>query len=328
MKQVLILVVLAWVALATLRTAYTVEALPATPAAGTFSITTKAGGYDRTALIHIPASFKPGSSAKLPLVLAMHGAGSSGDHVLTSDHWDEASDQHGFIVVAPDGLPIRPWLSANFLTNPAVWNSGQLKAGSPRKEIDDVAYIEKLLDDLKDKIPYDEKRTYVAGHSNGGSMAFRLVNGLPDRFAALAVMGSWMTIDDPHPKPPIPTLGIYGTKDPAEPLAGGETHLPWGTRVTPPVAERLAIWAKGMNCQTEPKTISDADDVKKVVYEPKSPGGPALTVLYLDGHGHHWPGSKNSLAPAMLGPNTSKLDATEVVWQFFKTGNVSTTTGQ
>ncbi len=295
-----------------------VEALPSTPAPGTYSFNFKIGDFERTALVHVPKSFKGTIAGKLPLVIALHGAGGHGGHMLEADHWAEKSDTENFFVVAPDGLPLRPWLSANIVTNPAVWNAGQLKPGSPRREIDDVAFIQKLLDKLKDKIPCDPQRTFVAGHSNGGSMAFRLGNELSDHFAAIAEVAGQMTIDQPHPKRPLPTLCIYGTKDPVLPVDGGESHLPWGSRVTPPVADRLAIWAKALGCETTPKTLSDKDGVRRVEYAAKTPGGPTLTALYLEGHGHHWPGSTRSLPPAMMGPNTSKLDATETIWEFFK----------
>jgi len=43
-----------------------------------------------------------------------------------------------------------------------------------------------------------------------------------------------------------------------------------------------------------------------------------LTVLYLEGHRHHWPGTKLSLPESVIGPITSKLNATDTIWEFFK----------
>jgi poly(3-hydroxybutyrate) depolymerase len=39
-------------------------------------------------------------------VLALHGAGGNGTGVLDKDRWAAKSELAGFIVVAPDGLPI------------------------------------------------------------------------------------------------------------------------------------------------------------------------------------------------------------------------------
>ena len=102
---------------------------------------------------------------------------------------------------------------------------------------------------------------------------------------------------DPKPKKPLPTLYILGTKDPFMPVDGGDVKLPWGRHQNPPVAEMLAVWAKAIGCQPEPKTISDKDGVKKIEYPSKS-GGPTLSVIYIEGHGHHWPGGERTLPRA------------------------------
>jgi polyhydroxybutyrate depolymerase len=166
--------------------------------------------------------------------------------------WAEMSDRAGFLFVAPDGLPVRPNAAADFLTNPHVWNSGQLRAGSPRTGVDDVAFVATLLDDLKTRAPHDPKRVYVTGHSNGGGMSFRLAAKLADRIAAIATVAGLVNDPDPHPSRPVPTLFILGTKDPLTPLAGGESHLPWGSRTTKPVSEYLSTWARAIGCVRPP----------------------------------------------------------------------------
>ena len=92
--------------------------------------------------------------------------------------------------------------------------------------------------------------------------------------------------------------------------------MPWGKRQNPPVAEPLAAWAKALGCAAKPVTVYDKDNVKKVEY-PAKLHGPALTVLYLEGHGHQWPGGERTLPESMIGPITSKLNATDVLWEFF-----------
>jgi poly(3-hydroxybutyrate) depolymerase len=56
-----------------------------------------------------------------------------------------------------------------------------------------------------------------------------------------------------------------------------------------------------------------------VEYPPGQPGGPSLTVIYIDGHGHAYPGGKESGLPEnVLGPNLKKLNATDVIWDFLR----------
>ncbi len=289
--------------------------LPSPLAPGTFTLTIKSGGYDRLAHVHIPTGYKTGT--KPVLVLALHGAGGEGTGMLTHDGWAAKSDKEGFLVVAPDGLPARPTAEANFLTNPHLWNSGQLRAGSPRAAIDDVAFIRALLDALKERVPYDEAHVFCAGHSNGGGMAFRLGAELPERLTAIGSVAGLMSVKNPQPKRPLPTLFIVGTKDLLVPLAGGEVKLPWGTKQNPPIAETLAAWAKALGCEPEPKTLSDVGGLKTLEYPSKS-GGPTLTAIYIDGQGHNWPGGTQTLPESMVGPVTTKLNATDALWDFFK----------
>lgn len=289
--------------------------LPLPVESGTFTFVISSRGFDRESHVHIPSGYKTGT--KPPLVLLLHGAGGNGANTLDRTGWATKADEEGFVVVAPDGLPARPGRTANFATNPALWNSGQLNPGSPRSAIDDVAFIGQLLDELKEKVPYDEQRVFVVGHSNGGGMTFRLASQLSERFAAIGTVAGLMAMKDPQPTKPLPTLYILGTKDPLMPIEGGEVKLPWGTRQNRPVAESLGVWANAIGCESEPKVVLENDDVQKVEY-PSKTSGPTLTVLYLRGHGHQWPGGKSILPKRISGTETAKINATDTIWEFFK----------
>jgi polyhydroxybutyrate depolymerase len=311
----------AFVARIALWAAEPTTTLPPSPAPGTFTLVMKSGGYDRVAQIHVPATYKTGS--KPPLVLLLHGGGGGATHALEKDGWAAKADKEGFLIVAPEGLGALPKLPTNFKINPALWNSGQLNARSPRAKIDDVAFIRELLDELQGKVPYDESRVFSTGHSNGGGMTFRLAAELSERFTAIGMVAGRMVIESPKPTRSLPTLYIIGTEDLLMPLKGGEVKSPWGSWLNPPVSEQLAKWAAAIGCEKEPKVISDKDDVRKVEYLSKT-GGPTLTVIYIDGQGHHWPGGKAALPDSIMGPNTNKLNATDTIWEFFKTVSAST----
>ncbi|HTU25841.1 MAG TPA: PHB depolymerase family esterase, partial [Pirellulales bacterium] len=164
-----------------------------TPGRSTLKI--QVGGWERTALVHVPSGYQ--ASQKPPLVLALHGAGGSAAGMLDNDGWAAKADAEGFVVVAPEGLPAKPRDPANFFTNPQVWNAGQLRAGSPRSAIDDVAFIRQLLDVLRSRTPHDERRVFCTGHSNGGGMTFRLANELSDRIAAIGTVAGLMAVENP-----------------------------------------------------------------------------------------------------------------------------------
>jgi polyhydroxybutyrate depolymerase len=289
--------------------------LPSPPHPGRFTLVIKSGGYDRVAHIQIPKTYKV--EAKSPLVLLLHGGGGSGTHALERDGWADKAEKEGFLVVAPDGLGAAPKLPTNFRLNPAVWNAANLRRGSRRAAIDDVAFFRQLLDDLTDKLPYDRNRVYCVGHSNGGGMTFKAAAEISERFTAIGTVAGLIAVENPKPRKALPTLYIIGTKDPLMPVEGGEVKTPWGIRQNPPISEPLAKWATALGCETEPKVMSDKDGLKKVEYPSRS-DGPTLTVLYIEGHGHHWPGAQSVLPRNLMGPNTSKLNATDAIWEFFR----------
>ena len=164
---------------------------------------------------------------------------------------------------------------------------------------------------------YDDQQVFVVGHSNGGMMAFRLASELSERLTAVGAVAGLLTLENPQPEKPLPTLCMLGSNDPLMPIDGGEVKLPWGTRQYKPVSDSLGRWAKAIDCEAEPTVISKKDKVRKVEY-PSRLNGPTLTVFYLEGHGHHWPGFKSSLADQYVGPYSTNLNATDEMWDFFQ----------
>jgi polyhydroxybutyrate depolymerase len=247
----------------------------------------------------------------------LHGGGGSGETYLDRAGWGAKANEAGFLAVAPDALPAMPRFAPNFLTNPRLWNTGQLKPQSPRSRIDDRAFFQSLLDDVARRWDIDPDRIYLTGHSNGAGMTFRLGAEMSERFAALAPVASHVWIDNPQPKHPRPTLYLIGTEDPLVPLAGGETTLPWGKRTTPPVSQTLQRWARAIGCDPEGKLRSDENGVKIVDYGPGRRGA-TLTAYFLSGHGHGWPGGSDVLPERLIGPSATSIKATDLIWEFFR----------
>ena len=63
--------------------------------------TIRVGGEDRTYLTYVPASLPPQSA----LVIVLHGSGMDGARMrlCTGYEFDRLADQHGFVVLYPDG---------------------------------------------------------------------------------------------------------------------------------------------------------------------------------------------------------------------------------
>jgi polyhydroxybutyrate depolymerase len=271
---------------------------------------------NRSYQVHVPAGYD--ASQPIPLVLIFHGAGGSGENSLNKNGWATKAERENFVALAPDGLPSKPDWPANFFLNPRLWNDGQLPPKSPRSKIDDVAFVRALLDDISKRITIDPQRTYMAGHSIGAGMTFRLGTELSERFAAMATVTGYCWVQNPKPVRPLPTLYMIGTKDPIVPLDGGEVRTLWSKKVNPSVAQTLATWAKALGITDSPKTTQNSDGVKIERYGEETDAAP-LTALYIEGQGHGWPGGEDSKLPERwIGPSTNRVHATDLIWDFFK----------
>jgi polyhydroxybutyrate depolymerase len=283
---------------------------------GTHLLKVESGGHLWNCHVHVPPAYD--SSVAMPLVLLLHGAGGGGRLYLDRALWARHSDAHGFIVAAPDGLPGNPGMLPDFVNNPRLWNSGQLRHFQARLEVDDVAFCKRLLVELNRRYSVDPARVFLAGHSNGGGLAFKLANEMPEYFAALATVGTVCWEANPHPSVPLPVLWMVGTADPLVPFAGGQVMLPWGaSRQSPSVMASMARWAAALGCPAAPRVLRDDTTAQIMDYGPGR-DGVKMTGWVLPGQGHNWPGGKPLLPEELMGPNLSTVNATEVIWNFFR----------
>ncbi|MBC7919421.1 MAG: hypothetical protein H7Y28_16580 [Rhodoferax sp.] len=277
-------------------------------------LTLQAAEHRWTYYLHVPEQAR-GKPA--PLVLVFHGAGGGGRAYLEKNGWLAESMRAGFVVAAPDGLPARPGLSANFLVNPRLWNSGQLQAGSPRSKVDDMAFVSALLDDIASRTAIDPQRVFATGHSNGAGMTFMVGARLSTRFAALATVMGLNSVVDAEPVRALPTLVLLGTDDPLNPLQGGTRKLPWGSSTVPPPAEGIKSWSHALGCAPTALVVRDDADLRAERFGNCRDGAQVL-VWHLKGQGHAWPGGEDSGLPAsVLGPNPTRINATREIWSFF-----------
>lgn len=275
-------------------------------------------GHEWTYFAQLPG--EPDQERRWPLVLLLHGAGGDAREYLDGAGWARKAKESGFLVIAPEGLPRSTSRRANFWTNPRLWNTGGLDLGGDRMTLDDLTFFRDLTADAARRWPIDSERIYVVGHSNGGAMAFRLGWELPDRFAAIAAVAAPMPIPEgaEPPSRSIPSLYLIGNQDTIVPVAGGLRTLPWGKAQVPPIAPGLARWAKGQGCSSEQGTVrSEEEGVKVVEYGPGRDGVP-FTAYYIDGQGHGWPGEARSWKTALMGPSTTRVNATDLIWDFLQ----------
>ncbi|MDY6790212.1 MAG: PHB depolymerase family esterase [Thermodesulfobacteriota bacterium] len=281
-----------------------------------FSIS--ADGLERRYVIHVPQGYNSGK--KMPVVIMFHGGGGTARAAMRKTGWAEKADKEGFLAVFPEGTAPDSARPGRFRDNPQTWNDGskRFSVGAVRRDVADVAFVTQLIDDLKARFSVDGRRIYTTGFSNGASMSFRLAHELPWVIAAIAPVAGADWIDHQMSARPVPVLYITGTADPLNPIDGGEVRIGLKSHGRKPaINDMMANWVKLHHCKEEPHVVYNNYGSRGMAY--RNPNGTDAVILYtLDGHGHHWPGGKSFLPEWIAGENTSKLNATDVIWEFFE----------
>lgn len=266
------------------------------------------GGLKRTYVVHLPKDHC--QETPLPVVLALHGATMNGPMMAWFSRLNRKADEAGFMVVYPNG-------TGTFSS--FTWNGGNCCGSAMQNNIDDVSFINALLDDLIGAYQIDSRRIYATGISNGGTMAYRLAADLSERIAAIApVAGSMGTVIS-RLKRPVSVLHFHGTLDEYIPFDGGKGKKSlYGTHYGS-VDQTIQTWVDANECLESPKTewLSKNGDEMRVTRKTYAGGkdGAEVVLVAIEGGGHTWPGRK---APVQtLGKSALNILANDLIWAFF-----------
>ncbi len=249
----------------------------------------------------------------VPLVLNFHGLTSNAGQQVFLTGLDAKAGQEGFVAVHPEGSMI-PGTETTFFNTDI---SGESDA------IDDVAFVDALLDELETTLCVDTNRIFTTGMSNGGFMSSALACTLSDRFAAAAsVAGISYPEGSCSPTRPVPMLHVHGTGDVVVPFDGGASSLSeeGGTLEDAevnfvPIPGEVDQWAEELGCDSDPEVIEFSDEV---TVEDFGSCDADLEFWIVDGGGHTWPGTSAALAlQAQLGFSTDDFNTTDLVWDWF-----------
>jgi len=260
-------------------------------------------GTDRQYFVHLPA--QAAVPEKMPLVVVLHGANSNPKLMENVSGMSIKSDREAFIVAYPRG-------SGRILT----WNSEDCCGFAQEKKIDDVKFIEAMIDDAVKAFPVDPARVYVAGYSNGGMLVYHLASKLPDKIAAVAAISAPMSGREPTPKQPISIMIFHGKNDSRLPYDGGQgRYAKWGiTLPDKPFRYTVDFWTKHNNA-TVLKEKSERNGIQLEHYESPDRKTEVIAYTVLEGK-HAWPGGRRS---RFYGDKpTMALSATDEIWRFFQ----------
>ncbi len=225
---------------------------------------------------------------------------------------NETADQHGFLVVYPNGTGEFPKM--------LTWNAGHCCGYARRHRVDDVGFIRAILDELEGAGRIDRKQIFAAGMSNGAMMAYRLAAEMSDRIAAIAPVAGTTELDAAQPSRPVSVIHFHGTADEFVPFDGGRGPRSLSQHRFTPVETTIRHWVESNGCRQEstvthlPNAGADGLPILRREY-PAGRGGAEVVLYTIEGGGHTWPGRTPRLTA--LGPSTQSISANDLMWEFF-----------
>jgi polyhydroxybutyrate depolymerase len=211
--------------------------LGARPAAAVWT-TIDAGRGD--VAINVPAGVEPGNPA--PLAVMLHGYGGTG--VIYEDYLGLAAklEAAGFIYAIPDGT--------TDTGGSRFWNATDGCCNKYDSTIDDVAYLENLIDAID--TAHGVTEVHVFGVSNGGFMSYRLACDTTIALESIASISgaTWKDETLCAPAQALRVLEVHGTLDSQILYNGGfwEPGEEFGLAAYPSVPETMGDWRTYNGC--------------------------------------------------------------------------------
>jgi polyhydroxybutyrate depolymerase len=188
--------------------------------------------------LHVPPTYAAGAPA--PLIVLLHGYGSTGAQQSAYFGFAELAAARGVLVAYPDGTVDR--------AGHRFWAATDACCDLYARDVDDVAYLTAVLDDVEHRYDVNPSRVYFVGHSNGGFMAHRMACDLSQRISAIVGLAGdvWKDPARCDPVAPVAVLQVHGDRDLVIPYAGGAIFATGGQ--VPSAAESVATWAALNRC--------------------------------------------------------------------------------
>lgn len=205
----------------------------------------------------------------LPVIIWFHGYGRTGTFVVNSPKVGGQTKTNGVLLIAPDGMN-KSWSVAN----------------APRKDRDELAFVERILADVRSRWPVDESRVWAAGFSLGGSMTWEIACRKAGLFKAyFPVSGSfWAPVPDRCATAPDRLRHVHGMKDPVMPLEGRLIRETWRQGN---LFKGFDLWKAQDECSAIPDRVYRDGDRQCRVWS--SCGAATELQLCLHGGGHFIP---------------------------------------
>ena len=214
----------------------------------------------------------PAETNGAPVVVFLHGFGSSGGNVMKNKTLVQGFIDRGYAVIAPNAKEREPGGRRGWVFYPG-WEGR-----------DETVFLTKVVADAADRFGTSRDETILSGFSSGGFMVNYLACDAPESFSAYAPVagGFWK----PHPnrcKGPVRLFHAHGWRDGTVPLEG--RSLGGGRFQQGDIFAGLAIWRDANQCIDEkPSAYSETDMFQRRKWGNCAEGSALELALFPGGH--------------------------------------------
>ena len=201
-------------------------------------------GAERPTELFLPESNQ--SSDQSGVLINLHGYSGNSISQTSYTFLKESALAAGLAYVAPEGLKDA---SGN-----RFWNASNACCDFAKNGVNDVEYIDGLIDEMAKVFDLDKKRIYLFGHSNGHFMSYQYLCTSKNQVAAIAGLAGSMDIDPAQCSGKTANvLHIHGDADATISYDGGSLFA----QSYPSVNEVVKRWSNNNQCTANPENQLD-----------------------------------------------------------------------
>ncbi len=268
----------------------------------------------------------PQNAINAPIVMLFHSNKSNNDELLGLTNvkapykiWLDLAERENIILIVPDG--------SEGSGGDNGWNDCRSDSkGNPNSN--DVLFVSNLLDFVLNEYEANTSKVFAVGTSNGGHMAFRLAQEIPEKLKAFAAIVASNPINTQcvNSTLPISALIINGTEDPILPYEGGQMQSNRGEVYS--TQQTIDYWVNRNQTNTTPlisnfDNTDTSDNCTITKHEYANGTNNTEVVLYqVIGGGHTEPSITerySKLFKLVVKEQNGDVEMAKEVWSFFKT---------